>query len=107
MTRSGDGMASAVLHFERRPAVSASMVTRCWLSLAAATTFATLLSIGSTNTCRCPTRHYGSNARVKREIHAELASSFDIRAAIDDDPLIAEMWVGLGISTTLVPEVEC
>lgn len=54
-----------------------------------------------------PTGHYGSNARVKREIHAELASSFDIRAAIDDDPLIAEMWVGLGISTTLVPEVEC
>lgn len=53
-----------------------------------------------------PTGHYGSNTRVKREIYAELARSFDIRAAIDDDPLIAEMWVGLGISTTLVPEVE-
>lgn len=54
-----------------------------------------------------PTGHYGSNAGVKRKIHAELASSFDIRAAIEDDSLIAEMWVGLGISTTLVPEVEC
>ena len=50
-----------------------------------------------------PKGHYGSNASVKREIHAELATSFDIRAAIDDDPLIVEMWTSLGIMSTLVP----
>ena len=52
-----------------------------------------------------PRDHYGSNASVKREIHVELARSFDIRAAIDDDPLIVEMWFALGIAATLVPEV--
>ncbi|CAN1559255.1 hypothetical protein MCEMIE22_02581 [Mycobacteriaceae bacterium] len=50
-----------------------------------------------------PKGHYGSNGSVKREIHAELATSFDIRAAIDDDPLIVEMWTSIGIMSTLVP----
>ena len=48
---------------------------------------------------------YGSNASVKREIHAELTRAFAIRAAIDDDPLIVEMWTALGIISTLVPSV--
>jgi hypothetical protein len=43
---------------------------------------------------------------VKREIHVELARSFDIRAAIDDDPAIAEMWTELGIASTLLPAVD-
>ena len=50
-----------------------------------------------------PRSHYGSNVHVKREIHIELARSFDIRAAIDDDPQIVEMWSALGIAATLVP----
>jgi hypothetical protein len=53
-----------------------------------------------------PRGHYGSNARVKRQIHIELARSFDIRAAIDDDPLIVEMWTELGIPSTLLPAVD-
>ena len=53
-----------------------------------------------------PQGHYGSNATVKRQIHVELARSFDIRAAIDDDPLIAEMWTELGIPSTLVTAVS-
>ena len=52
-----------------------------------------------------PRSHYGSNVHVKREIHIELARSFDIRAAIDDDPQIVEMWTELGIAATLIPEV--
>jgi len=52
-----------------------------------------------------PRSHFGSNVHVKREIHIELARSFDIRAAIDDDPQIVEMWSALGIAATLVPEV--
>lgn len=52
-----------------------------------------------------PAGDYGSNVGVKRAIHVELARSFDIRAAIDDDPLIVEMWAGLGIDSTLIPEV--
>jgi len=50
-----------------------------------------------------PLGHYGSNATVKREIHTELSRSFDIREAIDDDPPIVEMWVALGIISTLAP----
>ena len=53
-----------------------------------------------------PRSHYGSNVHVKRGIHIELARSFDIRAAIDDDPLIVQMWAELGIAATLVPEVD-
>lgn len=53
-----------------------------------------------------PTGHFGSNVGVKRRIHAELARSFDIRAAIDDDPLIVQLWADLGIDTTLVPRWE-
>ena len=53
-----------------------------------------------------PRGHYGSNTTVKREIHVDLVRSFDIRAAIDDDPLIVQLWAELGISATLVPEVN-
>lgn len=47
-----------------------------------------------------PHGNYESNAAVKRDIHAELSQSFDIRAAIDDDPTIVELWSALGIVTT-------
>lgn len=53
-----------------------------------------------------PRGHYGSNVTVKREIHTKLMRSFDIRAAIDDDLQIVEMWAALGILSTLVPEAS-
>lgn len=53
-----------------------------------------------------PRGHNGSNTTVKREIHVDLVRAFDIRAAIDDDPLIVQLWAELGISATLVPEVS-
>ena len=52
-----------------------------------------------------PKGDYSSNESVKRKIHTHLARSFNILAAIDDDPLIVEMWAELGIVCTLVPEV--
>jgi FMN phosphatase YigB (HAD superfamily) len=43
-----------------------------------------------------------SNVDVKREIHDRLARTYEIRAAIDDDPLIVELWQEIGIPVTIV-----
>ena len=45
---------------------------------------------------------FRSNAEIKREIHACLAPIYDIRAAIDDDPDIIELWQGFGIPVAVV-----
>lgn len=45
---------------------------------------------------------FRSNVDVKREIHAHLAAIYDIRAAIDDDPEIIELWEEVGISAAMV-----
>ncbi len=43
-----------------------------------------------------------SNITVKREIHRRLALTYDIVAAIDDDPEIVGLWVEVGIPVTMV-----
>jgi beta-phosphoglucomutase-like phosphatase (HAD superfamily) len=45
---------------------------------------------------------FRSNIEVKREIHDQLVAAYDIRAAIDDDPEILELWEQAGISVALV-----
>ena len=45
---------------------------------------------------------FRSNAIVKREIHSRLAVTYDIRAAIDDDPEIVGLWQEIGIPVTTV-----
>lgn len=45
---------------------------------------------------------FRSNIDVKREIHTELAMTFDIHAAIEDDPEIAGLWLEMGIPVALV-----
>jgi hypothetical protein len=45
-----------------------------------------------------------SNVDVKREIHGRLAVTYDIRAAIDDDPQIVSLWQEFGIPVTMVPD---
>lgn len=45
---------------------------------------------------------FRSNVDVKREIHCHLELSYDIRAAIDDDPEIVELWGEIGIPATMV-----
>lgn len=47
---------------------------------------------------------YRSNAAIKREIHSRLARTFDIYAAIDDDPEIVGLWQEIGIPVALVLE---
>jgi hypothetical protein len=50
---------------------------------------------------------YRENVEVKREIyHRELRRHFDIRAAIEDDPVITELWEQFGIPVTVVPEFD-
>ena len=52
-------------------------------------------------------RHDGdfrSNVDVKREIHSRLAATYDIRAAIDDDPQIVELWQEIDIPVTIAPQ---
>lgn len=59
-----------------------------------------------------PVRHGGiymradgdfrSNVEVKRDIHNRLAMTYDIRAAIDDDPEILGLWQELGIPAAMV-----
>ena len=46
---------------------------------------------------------YRPDYEVKREIHAELASRYDIRAACDDNPNVVQLWNELGIPVTVVP----
>ena len=45
---------------------------------------------------------FRSNVDVKREIHTQLAVTYDIRAAIDDDPEIVELWQEIGIPVAMV-----
>ena len=45
---------------------------------------------------------YRPNTDVKREIHSRLALTYDIHAAIDDDPEILGLWQEIGIPVTLV-----
>jgi hypothetical protein len=45
---------------------------------------------------------FRSNVDVKREIHSRLALKYDIRAAVDDDPEIVELWQEFGIPVALV-----
>lgn len=59
-----------------------------------------------------PVRHAGiymrrngdfrSNLEVKRDIHSRLERTYDIRAAIDDDPEILGLWQQLGIPVAMV-----
>jgi phosphoglycolate phosphatase-like HAD superfamily hydrolase len=59
-----------------------------------------------------PVRHAGiymrrngdfrSNLEVKRDIHSRLESTYEIRAAIDDDPEILRLWQQLGIPVAMV-----
>lgn len=45
---------------------------------------------------------FRSNAALKREIYAQLAPTYDIRAAIDDDPEIVGLWQENGIAVAMV-----
>jgi hypothetical protein len=45
---------------------------------------------------------FRSNVAIKREIHSQLAQTFDIRAAIDDDPEIVGLWQEVGIPVAMV-----
>lgn len=44
-----------------------------------------------------PVGDFRSNAEVKREIHSDLTLTYEIRAAIDDDPEIVGLWQEAGI----------
>ena len=52
-----------------------------------------------------PDRDFRSNTDLKREIHSGLALEYDIRAAIDDDPEIVELWLEAGIPVAMVLEL--
>ena len=43
------------------------------------------------------------DVEVKREIHRYLTATYDIRAAIDDNPAIIALWEEPGIPVTIVP----
>jgi FMN phosphatase YigB (HAD superfamily) len=45
---------------------------------------------------------YRPNVTIKREVHRTLAQAYDIRAAIDDDPEIVELWRDIGITVAMV-----
>ena len=45
---------------------------------------------------------FRSNTQIKREIHSWLALTYEIRAAIDDDPEIVELWQKFGIPVAMV-----
>ena len=49
-----------------------------------------------------PDGDFRSNTHVKREIHSQLAMAYEIRAAIDDDSEIVELWQELGIPVAMV-----
>jgi len=49
-----------------------------------------------------PDGDFRSNTRLKREIHSQLALTYEIRAAIDDDPEIVELWQEFGIPVAIV-----
>lgn len=45
---------------------------------------------------------FRSNLEIKREIHGDLALTYDIHAAIDDDPEIIGLWQEVGIPVAMV-----
>lgn len=45
---------------------------------------------------------FRANSHIKSEIRSRLASSYDFRAAIDDDPEIVELWREFGIPVAMV-----
>lgn len=45
---------------------------------------------------------YRSNAEVKGDLHGALARTYEIRAAIDDDPEIVGLWCVRGIPVAMV-----
>lgn len=45
---------------------------------------------------------FRSNTDVKREIHSRLALTYEIRAAVDDDPEIIALWQEVGIPAAMV-----
>ena len=47
---------------------------------------------------------FRSNTDLKRDIQSVLALEYDIRAAIDDDPEIVELWLKVGIPAAMVLE---
>ena len=49
-----------------------------------------------------PDGDFRSNTVIKREIHSRLALTYEIRAAIDDDPAILELWQEFGIPVAMV-----
>lgn len=49
-----------------------------------------------------PAGDFRSNADLKREIHTRLVVAYDIRAAIDDDPEIVELWQEIGVPVAFV-----
>ncbi len=49
-----------------------------------------------------PDGDFRSNTHIKREIHGQLALAYEIRAAIDDDPEIVELWQEFGIPVAMV-----
>lgn len=49
-----------------------------------------------------PDGDFRSNADVKHEIHSLLAQTHEIRAAIDDDPEVVQLWGEIGIPVAMV-----
>lgn len=49
---------------------------------------------------------YRANVEVKREAYEHLRRRFEVRAAIEDDPVIVELWEQFGITVTDVAEID-
>ena len=49
-----------------------------------------------------PDGDFRANTHIKREIHGQLALTYEVRAAIDDDPEIVELWQEFGIPVAMV-----
>lgn len=50
-----------------------------------------------------PQDDFRPDVQIKREIFNYLSRVYDIRAAIDDNPKIIELWKSLGLKTVIVP----
>ena len=51
-----------------------------------------------------PDKDFRSNAELKLDIHRRLELTYEIRAAIDDNPEIVALWQDLGIPVVTVLE---
>ena len=45
---------------------------------------------------------FRSNTTIKRDIHSQLTVTYDVRAAIDDDPEFVGLWRDVGIPVAMV-----